>query len=269
MRGAVMLACFSALSAVTLAGVPAFAATSSYWDHNGSRMALEEDGSKRKIVYSEPKQGLDKAGIRPGTVLFEGERKGDGRLAGNARIFKGGCNPIDYFVEGTLDPRKGEIVLQGQAPVYAQQGCEVSGYSETSPASTLTFAGISPPEPAATAQVQPDDQIEQGDRAPSNDDYLPPAASSTDRYARRYEPEADYDARRNRFPRAEEESRGDDFFRPRERYGRAPNTFEDDPYRRRRPSIYEQDDDFYSDEEAIDSDLDRPLPPFWWRRRPY
>lgn len=266
MRGVFMLACFSALSAVTLAGTPASAATSSYWDHNGSKMALEEDGAKRKITYAEPKQGLDKAGIRPGTVLFEGERKPDGRFAGNAKIFKGGCNPVDYFVEGTLDEAKGEIVLQGQAPVYAQQGCEVAGYSETSAASTLTFASASPPEPVATAQRPFDDQIEQGDRSPS-DEALPPSTSPSDRYARRYDPDSDYDTRRYRSPRADEDDRDNGLFRQRERYGSAPNSYDNEPFRRR-PGIYEPEDDFESNE-AIDDDLDRPLPPFWWRRRPY
>jgi hypothetical protein len=155
---------------------PAQAANGSVWDHNGSQMTLEENGEKRKLVYTEPREGLDKAGIKKGTVLFNGERKADGRLAGFAKIFKGNCNAIDYFVEGTLNEQTGEIVLQGQAPVYASgTGCEVSGYSDSSPASTLKFSRIGDaPESAVVAETAPAEDVEQGDGG-QNNDYLPPS----------------------------------------------------------------------------------------------
>jgi hypothetical protein len=173
MRGFLSLVILSALGALT---TPALAAGGSIWDHNGSKMTLEENGEHRKLVYKELREGLDKAGIRAGTVLFNGERKPNGRLAGFAKIFKGTCNPVDYFVEGTLNEAKGEIVLQGQAPVYASgTSCEVTGYSDSSPASTLKFAKISDaPESAAVASRAPEPQIEQGDGGVTND-YLPPA----------------------------------------------------------------------------------------------
>jgi hypothetical protein len=167
-------------------------------------MTLEENGEKRRLVYSEPREGLDKAGIKQGTVLFNGERKADGRLAGFAKVFRASCNAVDYFVEGSFDERKGEIVLQGQAPVYSGQGCEVSGYSDNSPASRLSFNRIGEaPETAVVAETRPEadarpetenrsepqePQIEQGDRRPDSD-YLPPSQRSSNRTART-EPDA-------------------------------------------------------------------------------
>jgi hypothetical protein len=176
MRLTVKLAAVSMLGMAGALATPALAANGSVWDHNGSQMTLEENGEKRKLVYTEPKEGLDKAGIKKGTVLFNGERKADGRLAGFAKIFKGNCNPIDYFVEGTLNEQKGEIVLQGQAPVYASgTACEVNGYSDSSPASTLKFSRFGDaPESAVVAETGPADDIEQGDGGQDND-YLPPS----------------------------------------------------------------------------------------------
>jgi hypothetical protein len=190
MRFRLKLAAFSIFGTAAALVTPAQAANGSIWDHNGSRMTLEENGEKRKLIYTEPREGLDKAGIKKDTVLFNGERKADGRLAGFAKIFKGNCNPIDYFVEGTLNEQKGEIVLQGQAPVYASgTACEVNGYSDSSPASTLKFTRIDEaPESAVVAERTPDTEFEQGDGG-QDDDYLPPSMRGN-QDAKRAEPEA-------------------------------------------------------------------------------
>ncbi len=293
----------AALSALAL-GTPAQAASGSIWDHNGSKVTLEENGDKRKLVYSEPREGLDKAGIRQGTVLFNGEKKPNGRLAGFAKIFKGGCNAVDYFVEGTFNERKGEIVLQGQAPVFASgQGCQVSGYSDSSPASTLTFSkiGDAPPESAAVAQRPPEPEIEQGDGG-RDDDYLPPSqrgrsASRSDEGAdqppvRRDQPQGGTASRdrnpdtpnRNRSATADEDDQqeGGGYAAPRDRrdydrdpyyqdrrYSRAPDPY-GDRYRRR----YDPDDEVSPDD---DEDADtyvyerrRWRSPIWgYYRRPW
>jgi hypothetical protein len=132
------LCAFSAVGAAcAFLSWPAYANTS--WDHNGSLMVLEENGKKRKLVYTEPRSTLDTAGVKRGTVLFDGEEKADGRLAGYAKLFRAGCDPVDYFVEGSLDTSKGEILLQGQAPIYSGTGCKITGYSDDNTASSLTF----------------------------------------------------------------------------------------------------------------------------------
>ena len=126
------------LAACALLPAQAIAAAS-VWDHNGSSMRLEEQGKKRKFVYDQPSRNLATAGVKQGAVLFDGEEKTDGRLAGYAKLFRKGCDPVDYFVEGALDKSKGEILLQGQAPVYSGEGCKITGYSEDGSASSLTF----------------------------------------------------------------------------------------------------------------------------------
>lgn len=137
------LAKLAAVSAFGVAGamltVPAIAAN---WMYNGSKVSLEENGQKRRIVVVEPGSALSRAGIKRGTVLFEGESKTKGRLSGYAKLFKTDCEPLDYFVEGTVDGAKGEMVLQGQAPIFAKNGCGVQGYSEDSEASTLMFSSL-------------------------------------------------------------------------------------------------------------------------------
>jgi hypothetical protein len=306
MRTLYKLALISALGwAAPIA--PVHAANGSIWDHNGSKMTLEEDGEKRKLVYTEPREGLDKAGIKPGTVLFTGERKKDGRIAGFAKIFKGNCNPIDYFVEGTLNEANGEIVLQGQAPVYSGQGCEVSGYSDSSDASTLKFSKLSDaPQSAVVAESTPDQEIEQGDRAPDSD-YLPPSqkpgvdhnanrpkkqverspAQTEQVKPRSSEPDEATTPRRNRELDQPNRNRSasrdrddpatideDDGLRQRRGYSRYPDydrdrrysrRYDDRPYRRR-PRIWDPEDDFDPDDEDYYEEFDRPISPFWGRR---
>lgn len=132
------LCAFSAVGAAcAFLSWPAHANTS--WDHNGSLMVLEENGKKRRLVYAEPRGTLGTAGVTKGTVLFDGEEKADGRLAGYAKLFRAGCDPVDYFVEGSLDKSKGEILLQGQAPIYSGSGCKITGYSDDNTASSLSF----------------------------------------------------------------------------------------------------------------------------------
>ncbi len=299
MRGFLTLAVFSALGA--LSG-PVLAAGGSIWDHNGSKMTLEENGEHRKLVYKELREGLDKAGIRVGTVLFNGERKPNGRLAGMARVYKGSCNPVDYFVEGTLNEAKGEIVLQGQAPTYASgTSCEVTGYSDNSPASTLKFSKLSDaPDSAVTADRTPDPQIEQGDGGYTND-YLPPSRSNqsatrTPQDTQPYSPPPadpqtstlpprngtgqNTDQDRNRSADIDEES-DRDYWRPGDRlyrrdpyanedrrYSRAPDPNEDRSYRRR-PDAWDPDDEMAPDEDDSYYADRRYIPrvsPFWGRR---
>lgn len=140
MRSFWKLAVLSATGAAyALLALPVQANTTSAWDHNGSLMRFEEDGKKRKFVYDRPREALATAGIRVGAVLFDGEEKTDGRLAGYAKLFRKGCDPVDYFVEGAYDKAKGELLLQGQAPIYSGEGCKITGYSEEGTASSLRF----------------------------------------------------------------------------------------------------------------------------------
>jgi hypothetical protein len=298
MRGVVKLAVLSALMSAGAWSVPVHAAGGSIWDHNGSKLTLEENGDKRKLVYKELREGLDKAGIRPGTVLFNGEKKPNGRLAGFAKIFKGTCNPVDYFVEGTFNERKGEIVLQGQAPVYASgTSCEVTGYSDSSPASTLSFTKIGDAPSAVVAGRAPDPQIEQGDGGVMDNGYLPPAprgraaARSPDAEQPAPPPPSGTAPRRGSNPDAqnrsgaaadtdEDDPDNRDYVRPRDpRYGRYPYYADDDrrytrapdPYQersdRRRPDAPNPDEDMAPDEDDGYYDAyRRPVSPFWGRR---
>lgn len=245
---------------------PAHANTST-WDHNGSVVVLEEDGKKRKLVYSEPRGPLNTAGVKAGTVLFDGEEKADGRLAGYAKLFRAGCDPVDYFVEGSLDKSKGEILLQGQAPIYSGNGCKITGYSDDNTASSLTFR-----QQGASAYVSRDEQAQPDARGGNTYRYAPPQ----DDQASRDDPA--YDPRDPRYDRGYADPRDSD-----PRYGyrgyadpRDPRYSERD-YADRRPSYRTTPgNDGYAvrrprpdDPAGIFSDDDeeeptyRPYRPFW------
>lgn len=105
-------------------------------DHNRSAMSLQVEGDLVTITYSRPRDGLQQAGVNPGTVLFQGAVV-NGRLYGDAFAFKQGCAPAAYPVEGSFDSFG--IILDGAGPV--RNGCNVSRLDPNSPHSHLEFSG--------------------------------------------------------------------------------------------------------------------------------
>jgi hypothetical protein len=106
---------------------------SSLLNHNGSIMSLIEGGNNsRTIYYRSPRPLMAELGVTQGTVLFQGHEI-DGRWFGTAYVFKWGCPPIPYRVEGSLqqDDWGGWYVhLRGPAPVE-YGGCTPISYSWT------------------------------------------------------------------------------------------------------------------------------------------
>ena len=128
-----LLACL-AVGVGALAAAGAARAADSIWDHNGSEMLWSASGSQRVISYLTPRSGLP---VAPGTVLFDGRRVGE-MMEGTARIFREGCPPAEYYVSGPVVSET-EVVLSGAAPIRAQSGCAITGYSRTSSNATLRF----------------------------------------------------------------------------------------------------------------------------------
>jgi hypothetical protein len=107
---------------------------SSFWKHNGSRMALVANGAQRNFFYVEPRTGLVDLGVRPGTLLFQGMRNGNG-YTGTAVIFgANGCGAFPYAVSGTVGADQRSVTMWGRAPRISGD-CSISGYREDS----LTF----------------------------------------------------------------------------------------------------------------------------------
>ena len=91
--------------------------------HNGSQMVLTKTENGRvEIRYSIPRLGLS---VKEGDLLFEGQAGVRGRYTGTAYVFKDGCPPAPYTVEGK-DVR-GDIVLVGNAPIRKPGSCEIIG----------------------------------------------------------------------------------------------------------------------------------------------
>lgn len=106
------------------------------WDHNGSRMTLTASGSERKFTYAVPRDAIARQGVRPGTLLFDGNRNGDA-YAGRAFVFKAGCLPLEYWTSGRVSHDQRSVTLRGNTPKRGD-GCAVERYVEE----TLTFTLI-------------------------------------------------------------------------------------------------------------------------------
>ncbi|MEH3118801.1 MAG: hypothetical protein PGN25_14710 [Methylorubrum populi] len=104
------------------------------WDHNGSLVMI--DPAVGIVTYLEPKASL-KPVVEEGTVLFRGQIHPDGPVSGTAYAFKAGCAPAAYSVRGTYANGANALTLRGAGPV--RRGCEVVGYSTSSPHAALRF----------------------------------------------------------------------------------------------------------------------------------
>lgn len=125
--GLVLLAATTAL--------PGMAAADSCWMHNGSVMRLQASGARRWFSYENPRPQLRAAGVRPGTLLFEGVKRGNW-YEGTARVFSRHCpgQPLVYNVAGPVRPDQLQVTVSGTRDVNSQ--CRPTGRMTTD---TLVF----------------------------------------------------------------------------------------------------------------------------------
>ncbi len=261
--------CRYMIYAAALAVLPLSAANAAAaeWDHNDSLMRFEEDGKKRRFVYADPRQALLGAGVKSGTVLFDGEEKDDGRIAGYAKLFRKGCDPVDYFVEGAYDKDKGEILLQGQAPIYSGDGCKITGYTDSGSASALLFTRLGDRGGRIAAARQEERLSEPATSEPrARSSYLPPSSAPRfEEEEREPADEPDYDER------ADEEREFRDYnYRERRaqrdgRYAEEDAEFFARRYGRRYYEPYEDDEDESDYYEEYDEPAYYPPRRRWWR----
>ncbi len=145
MRRAVQLAVGLALFfGMASPGLTQDRALISTWDHNGSTMVMEKVRRNVEIRYEQPSRRIRRLGVRSGDVLFTGGLKRNGRLAGEAFVFRRNCQPAAYDVRGRFDPDRGqdELILRGAAPIRERGGCDVVDYSRNRNSSRLLFTLI-------------------------------------------------------------------------------------------------------------------------------
>lgn len=113
------------MALMCLVAFASIARADSLWDHNGSIVRLVADGSHRTFLYEVPREGLQRAGVSKGTILFEGVRDGQ-RYKGTARRFSRNCaEPLQYSVSGAVETET-RIVLRGQREVF-DSACHATG----------------------------------------------------------------------------------------------------------------------------------------------
>jgi len=107
------------------------ACDSASYDHNGSRMEVHVCDDRMVIEYDRPRSGIIQQGVRQGTVLFQGRIRTTDRgirIGGRAHVFKRGCEPAPYQVDGFMDD-SGMMTLRGRAPLR-RNGCAISGHRD-------------------------------------------------------------------------------------------------------------------------------------------
>ena len=109
-----------------IGGLERVAYADSCWDHNGSLMRLQAEGNQRWLYYENPREVLRRAGVRPGTLLFDGVKEGNW-YSGTARVFSKYCigDPQEYFVEGPVRSDQLQVTVRGTREVFKQ--CQPTG----------------------------------------------------------------------------------------------------------------------------------------------
>lgn len=90
-------------------------AARSFWNHNGSAMMMIREGSRVRLVYEEPREGMVRAGATKGSEVFSGTLSGT-TIRGDAVIFNSRCGQFRYPVSGWVDQDGWEFVMTGRAP---------------------------------------------------------------------------------------------------------------------------------------------------------
>ncbi len=115
--------------AVGVGSVPSIARADTCWDHNGSMMRLRTEGDKFWFSYDRPKRSLHRAGVRQGTLLFDGIYH-RGNYTGIARRFSRYCpgTPSEYQVSGPVASGQQRIVVTGERQIHKR--CRPTGKYE-------------------------------------------------------------------------------------------------------------------------------------------
>ncbi len=121
---------------VAILASPGRTQTLSIWDHNGSTMLLDANGSDRHFYYENPRTAMIAQGATHGSELFEGNRSGN-TYSGTAMIYSKKCGVDQYKVAGTVSDDERTLILQGRAPVH-NQACQTSSYRDD----TLVFTFV-------------------------------------------------------------------------------------------------------------------------------
>jgi peptidyl-prolyl cis-trans isomerase C len=100
------------------------AAKASHWRHDGSLMKLYADGERIVLQFEKPREGLDASGIKPGTQLFHGTRRGK-TYSGEAITFSPQCGARKFPVTGQAAADGNSFKVLGMRPVLAA-GCNVA-----------------------------------------------------------------------------------------------------------------------------------------------
>lgn len=123
----------------------------SFWNHNGSVMAMYVAGDEREMRYHEPRIGMRQEGVVPGSVRFKGTLSGNAYV-GTAFVFSRRCGTHPYRVTGALSADEREITLHGTAPAGFDAACRlIASRKDVVHFSFLRAAD--PPQPAADTIV--------------------------------------------------------------------------------------------------------------------
>lgn len=105
-------------------------------NHNNSQMLISEWKSGAvEIAYDIPRSGLP---VARGTTLFKGVRTGR-VYRGTAYVFRSGCSPASFAVEGMKDPAKETLTFVGAVPRRATASCDILPDESGSKRTRLVF----------------------------------------------------------------------------------------------------------------------------------
>jgi hypothetical protein len=138
-------------------------------NHNDSEMLMQIGNaiggiSALKIYYDAPSEKMSQL-VNRGDLFFDGSLRWDtGQAVGSARVYKWGCEPLEYQVKGTLQYELKRVLngerntidileLEGWAPTFGD-GCSFAEFAWNHNA-TLTFKPLSANVPLSPMKPTP------------------------------------------------------------------------------------------------------------------
>ena len=118
---------------IAAAAPPLSVDPSSYWNQDGSLLALVAQGNRRSFVYSNPARHLVGEGVAIGMELFSGVNDRS-FYTGTAYSYSPTCGKQGYPVAGPVENSGRRVVLRGREPQF-RRDCSIRGYR----AQTMVF----------------------------------------------------------------------------------------------------------------------------------
>jgi len=112
------------------------------WGYQGSVFEVETgDNSYFTVNFTKLSPAMKALGMLKYSDIVEGNEDDDGNVVGKMFVFKKGCAPQPFDVQGAFVPayQPTKLVLYGAPGIWAKDGCRIVGFDSKAAKTPIVF----------------------------------------------------------------------------------------------------------------------------------